>query len=424
MRPATWSARSGGERSPPRRRSLADLSGPGYISPAGADAWRRMARPDDYTVGVEEEYQLLDAATGELRSRARWVIAGDWADELHPEMQQHTVEVQTRVCRGTECLRDDLARLRFQASVAAGAEGLRIASAGTHPFAAELGHAFTDEPAYRRIRREYRHLAETQGIYGMHVHVGVPRGRDRVKAMNVARLHLPLLLALTASSPFFQGTDTGYASYRTLVWRRWPRSGPPPRMADEAEMRGLVQWLTETGSIDAPGRIYWELRPHHVYPTLELRVADATPRLEDAVAAAALARAIVAGAVEGVLREPDAPPVTVSAMLAENGWRVSRDALGATLIDLDAPEPRTIPLRDALLRLADRVGPLAAELGDGDLGGMLDGVLRRGGAAERIREAAREAGQDWARLALWIADETVLGAGMDRRAEQRAEENP
>ncbi|HET6763459.1 MAG TPA: YbdK family carboxylate-amine ligase [Longimicrobiaceae bacterium] len=379
--------------------------------------------PEPYTVGVEEEYQLVDGATGALRSRARSVIGGDWTDELQAEMQQHTVEVQTTVCRSTDCLLDDLRRLRLQASVAAEAQGLRIASAGTHPFAPELGHAFTDAPAYARIRAEYRHLAETQGIYGMHVHVGVPAGRNRVRAMNVARAWLPVLLAMTASSPYFLGRDTGYASFRSLIWRRWPRSGPPPRVADEAELRDLVRWLRETGSIDAPGRIYWELRPHHEYPTLEFRVADATPRVEDVAAAAALARAVVAGAVEGVLREPPHSPALTTALLVENGWRASRDGLDADLIDLEAPEPRSISVRAALLGLAERLAPLARQMGDADLPGMMAEVLERGGAAARIRAVAGDAGDDLAAVVRWIADETVLGAGMDRRGEQRGEEN-
>ncbi|HEX5724797.1 MAG TPA: YbdK family carboxylate-amine ligase, partial [Longimicrobiaceae bacterium] len=266
-----------------------------------------MARPDDYTVGVEEEYQLVDAAGGGLRSRARFVIAADWAREIKPEMQQHTVEVGTRVCEGTRCVRDDLARLRFQAAIAAEAEGLRVVAAGTHPCSPSQGYGFTDAPVYRSLRDEYRDLAEGQAIFGMHVHVGVPRGVDRVRVMNVARLYLPHLLALTASSPFYEGRDTGYASFRAVVWRRWPRSGPPPRLADEAELAALVEWLTATGCVDTPARIYWDVRAHHRYPTLEFRVMDATPRLDDAVAAAALARAVVAGAVEGVLAEPGLP---------------------------------------------------------------------------------------------------------------------
>jgi carboxylate-amine ligase len=153
-------------------------------------------------------------------------------------------------------------------------------------------------------------------------------------------------------------------------------------------------------------------------------VADVTPRLEDAVAAATLARAVVAGALEGVLKEPRMPPAVTAALLAENAWRASRDALDATLVDLESPTPRTLPLADALLGLAERLEPLSHALGDGGLVGLMEGVLERGGAAARIRAVAEEAGGDLARVALWIADETMLGAGMDRRGEQRAETNP
>lgn len=378
--------------------------------------------PREFTVGVEEEYQLVDARTGDLRSRARWVIAGDWTGEVKPEMQQHTIEVETKVCEGTHCVRDDLARLRFQAAVAAAAEGLRIVAAGTHPFAAPQGHLFTDKRVYAAIREEYRELAETQSIFGMHVHVGVPPHVDRLRVANVARLYLPYLLCLAGSSPFYEGRDTGYCSFRSILWRRWPRSGAPPRFEGAAEFDLLLRWLVETESVDAPGRLYWDLRPHHRYPTIEFRATDVTPRLEDAVAIAALARAIVAGVAEGVLAEPELPGSVAQPLLGENAWRAARDGTGAVLIDLWSREPRTISARDAVLGLAGRVAPLAAELGDAVALDGLGELFERGCAAVRMRAVAAEAGGDLARVARWAADETVLGLGMDRRAEQRLEE--
>jgi carboxylate-amine ligase len=378
--------------------------------------------PRDFTIGVEEEYQLVDARTGDLRSRARWVIAGDWTGEVKPEMQEHTIEVETRVCEGTECLAEDLARLRFQASVAAGAEGLRILAAGTHPFSAAAGHGFTQKEVYAAIREEYRELAETQSIFGMHVHVGVPEGVDRTRVSNAARFYLPHLLALTGSSPFYQGHDTGYCSFRTLIWRRWPRSGAPPRLEDAAELALLLRWLTETECLDGPGRLYWDLRPHHRYPTVEFRAADVTPRLDDAVAAAALARAVVAGVVEGVLREPALPGAVAQALLGENSWRAARDGTDAVFVDVFAREPRIVSARDAVLGLAERLRPLAAELGDGEALDSLGALFERGCAARRMRAAAAAMDGDLRRMALWAADETVLGLGMDRRTEQRLEE--
>jgi carboxylate-amine ligase len=381
----------------------------------------RTASPEELTVGVEEEYQLVDPHSGELRGRARYVIAADWTDDLKAEMQQHTVEVETGICEGTSCVREDLARLRLQAAVAAEAAGVRIAAAGVHPFSPAVGYAFTANPVYQEIRAEYRALAETQAIFGMHVHVGVPPEVDRVRVANVARLYLPYLLALTASSPFHDGQDTGYASFRSLIWRRWPRSGAPPRLEGREEMELLIRWLTETACIDAPGRLYWDLRPHHKYPTVEFRVTDVTPRLEDAVGAAALARAIVAGVVEGVLVEPELPAPVVQALLGENAWRASRDGTEAEMVDLWSAKPRAEPAREAIARLADRLSAQAERLGDADDLARLAGVLERGSVAHTLRRVAADSGGDLKEVVRWIADETVLGVGLDRRTLQRAE---
>jgi carboxylate-amine ligase len=381
-----------------------------------------MPRPEDFTVGVEEEYQLVDARTGELRSRARYVIAGDWADELKPEMQEHTVEVETRVCEGTHCVRDDLARLRFTAAVAAEAQGLRIVAAGTHPFSPAEGHVFNPAPVYQELREEYRRLAESQAIFGMHVHVGVPKTVDRARLSNCVRLYLPLLLALSAASPYFGGQDTGHASYRSVLWRRWPRTGAPPRFADDAEYAALVKWLVDSERIDAPGRLYWEMRPHHVYPTMEARIADCTPRLEDAVAITALLRAIVAGAAEGLLRDSPLPDSFVQTLLSDNGWRASRYGAQAVFADVESAEPRTISAAAWVERLGERLQGVAAALGDADELAALPLLLARGCAADDIRRRAEEMEGDLGRVALWLADETVVGAGMDRRTRQRLQE--
>ncbi len=378
-----------------------------------------MARPEDFTVGVEEEYQLVDARTGELKSRARYVIAGDWADELKPEMQEHTLEVETRVCEGTACVRDDLARLRFTAAVAAEAEGLRVVAAGAHPLSPVGGHVFNPAPVYQQLRESYRALAEEQAIFGMHVHVGLPPGTDRARVCNVVRMHLAVLLALTASSPFWEGADSGHASYRSVVWRRWPRSGAPPRFRDDAEYAALVRWLMDSGRIDGPGRLYWELRPHHAYPTVEVRIADCTPRLQDAVAVAALARAVVAGAAEGLLPDCPLPEAFAQPLLSDNGWRASRYGTRAVLVDLESAEPRTLSVAAWVERLGERLECVAAALGDGEELAALSALLRRGCAADAIRARAGEMDGDLGRVALWLADETVVGAGMDRRARQR-----
>lgn len=370
-----------------------------------------------FTLGVEEEFQLVDARTGELRSRADAVLSADWTGEIKPEMQKNTVEIGTRVCRSGGELREELARLRLQAAVAAESDGLRVVAAGTHPFTHYAGQEYTAGATYRRLEAEYRQLAHSQNIFGMHVHVGVPEGVDRVRLGNVVRQFLPHLLALSASSPYFLGEDTGYASYRSILWRRWPRSGPPPRMEDQAEFARLVDALGRTGCIDAPGRIYWELRAHHQYPTLEFRVADVTPRVDDAVCIAVLTRALVVATVRGMVAEPPMSEPILRTLLVENGWRASRDGLRAELIDLEQAALPVLPAAEAVFRLAERLAPLAEELGDEEALQCLPELLERGDAAARIRE--RRAEGEWAEVVRWLADETVLGLGMDRRTEQR-----
>lgn len=372
-----------------------------------------------YSVGIEEEYQLVDAQTGALRSRAHQVLAWDWTGDLKPEMQRNTIEIDTRPCDSIAEAATELARLRLEAAIAAEARECRLVAAGTHPFSDWSGQEFTPKQVYRQLRRDYRRLAESQNIFGMHVHVALPTGTDRAHVMNVARHYLAHLLAMSASSPFFQGTDTGYASYRFVLWRRWPRTGAPPRFADEAEYERLVQTLINTGCIDAPGRVYWDLRPHHGYPTLEFRIADVTPDLEMALAVAALARAVAAGACEGVLREPEVPDSLVHPLLGQNGWRAARDGLDATLVEWRGGEAHTVPAREAILKLAAGLAPVAERLGDAAVFAGLPALLERGDMAHRMCTQHREFDRDMQRLVLWLAGETTLGTGMDRRAVQR-----
>lgn len=373
----------------------------------------------DFTLGVEEEYQLVDRDGGALRSRARAVLASAWTGDIKPEMQQNTVEVGTRVCGSTSEVRGELERLRLEAAVAAESRGLRVVAAGTHPFSHWAGQSFTPAPKYREIQARYRRLADSQNIFGMHVHVGVPAGVDRARLMNVVRHFSAYLVALSASSPLFLGDDTGYCSYRSILWRRWPRSGPPPRFRDEEEFERLRDAFLSTGCIDAPGRLYWELRPHSEYPTLEFRSADVTPRLEDAVAIAALARALVLAAAEGELPEPDLPDSFVLPFLVENAWRASRDGIDAELVDLSGANPQAVPARAAIAELLRRLEPVLRATGDEDAAEVVEGLLRRGTAADRIRARKAETGEELSDLVRWLADETVLGLGMDRRAEQR-----
>lgn len=374
----------------------------------------------DFTLGVEEEYQLVDAETGALRSRARDVLTSDWSAEIRPELQETTLEIGTRICRTAAELDRELRRLRFQVATTAAAEGLEIAAAGTHPFSRWEGQRSTRGERYRKIVENYGRIARDEHNFGMHVHVAIPPSRDRIHLLNVVRHYTPCLLALASSSPFYEGEDSQYASYRMILWRRWPNSGVPPRLASDREYRRLVELLLRTETIGDERNLYWGVRPHAVYPTLEFRVTDVCPRLDDAVAIAALARALIVAADEGVLEEPRTADFSESAaqlLLAGNEWRAARYGLDAWLVDPDAPGGR-IPMRSAVRRLIDQVGRIAEALEDGAMPEGIEALLERGNGADRMRRVARQC-VGLEPLVHWLTAETLLGTGADRRRVQR-----
>ena len=374
----------------------------------------------DFTIGVEEEYQLVDPGSGALRSRASDLRNEDWTGELVAELQETTVEIGTRVCSDMADAEEQLSRLRLQASTVAASRGLAIVAAGVHPFSNWEGHERPPLERYRAIEARYGRIARDEHIFGMHVHIGVPDGVDRLALMNTVRHFLPHLLALSASSAFFEGADTGFASYRTILWRRWPNSGIPPRFDSQAEYRQYVDTMLDAGVMADPWNLYWSMRPHPKYPTLEFRVTDVCPSLRDAAALAAFARALVYAAATGVLTD-DAPrhhgPTLEQELLRVNEWRVARDGLDGRLIDTVSGAGH-MPVRDAVRALLDRVSRSAEELGDMATLAHVERILERGNAAERMRTVYRQ-GASLRGLVEWLVTESLVGTGLDRRSVQR-----
>ncbi len=376
----------------------------------------------DLTVGVEEEYQLVDPETGELQSRARAVLATDWTDEVKKEVHESTLEIGTRICHSAGEVEEELKRLRFQTATAAAAEELELVAAGLHPTSSGAHHLLTAGERYARISAEYRRIVRHEHIFGMHIHVAVPTPRHCIRLLNAVRFYLPHLLALSCSSPYSEGADTGYASYRAVLWRRWPTSGVPPYFRSRGEYRAHVDLLLRSGAIGDEHNLYWSVRPHPEYPTLELRITDVCPRVDDAAAIVALARAIVAGLVDGVLEENPWPGISTDrahALLSGNEWRAARYGLEAKLVDPTASEGTT-GVRSAIGRLVDRLSATAEAQGDGPALGRVASILERGNGAERMRRVLDKCG-DFAALVSWLSAETMLGTGLDRRREQRKE---
>ena len=364
--------------------------------------------PDDFTIGVEEEYQLVHPETRELHPAVEDVLPEAERraspDEVSHELQQSQIEIGTPVCRTLADARAELTRLRRQVGESAAARGLRIVAAGSHPTSATHEQRITDGADYRVIADRYAHLAGEQVVFGCHVHVGVADQELAIAAMNHLRPWLAPIGALSASSPFWSGADTGYASYRSEVFGRWPTAGGTEPFADRAEYDDVVAQLLETGAIDKPARIYWDVRPSARYDTLELRVADVCTSIDDAVLVAGLAGALVRrGAALAEAGEPF--PVVRPELLRAARWQASRFGTSGELIDLQAM--RAAPAAEVVEQLLGFVAPALDEWGERDeVEALAHQVLGRGTSAERQR-AVVAAGGSLDDVVDWLIAETA-----------------
>ena len=351
-------------------------------------------RAEGYTLGVEEEFQIVDAETYGMSSRgedvlrrAREVLEGGVA----PEMLVSQIEVMTPVCGTLAEVRSEILRLRRGAMEASAAEGSRIAAASTHPFADWMEQELTPKQRYEGIVERFGRLAEQQLSFGFHVHVGLKDREAAVGVLNRLRPWLAPLLALSANSPFWLGEDSGYASYRTQVWGRFPTAGPTAPFASLAEHDALVGALVESGVVPDAAGIYWDARLPQELDTVEIRVADVCAKVDEAVMLAGLCRALVRTCHERAEREepyPNARPELVRAA----HFVASRHGLDADLVDLEAR--RSVPAREMVEKLLAFARPALEEFGDWEeVSSLVGETLRAGNGASRQRRAYGRAGR-------------------------------
>ena len=282
------------------------------------------------TVGVEEEFHIVSRATGGLRPAASTLMLTP--AEVEPELQRTMIETATIVCTDMASLRTDLVRRRERLIDAASRCGLAVAASGTLPGSGEPVGRVYPKARYQWMYEEYRQIVVEQQVCACQVQVGVPDRDLAVRVCRRIRAWLPVLLAMSASSPMFRGVDTGYASFRTIAISRWPTVGPPPDFASAAEYNQTVSTLVDSGVISDAGMIYYDARPSARYPTVEIRIADACPQVDDAVLLAALGRALVVAAAaedRAGLQVPSAATVLVRAAT----WRAARSGIEGDLLD-------------------------------------------------------------------------------------------
>src|SRR5215472_1372493 len=240
-----------------------------------------------FTIGVEEEFQIIDPATCELRSHVTQLVSAaspNIIEQVKQEMHQSIVETGTKICENVGELRIEMHRTRGELVSAAERAGLQVAAAGTHPFSSWIDQVISPGDRYKNIVEELQQLARSLLIFGMHVHVAVPDRTSMIDLMNMARYFLPHLLALSTSSPFWMGRDTGLKSFRTTVFRRFPRTGVPDYFSSWGEYENYVDLLVHLHSIDNGKKIWWDVRPHPTFGTLEFRMFDVCTKVEEAVA--------------------------------------------------------------------------------------------------------------------------------------------
>jgi carboxylate-amine ligase len=389
------------------------ITGKGARFPEGGSVLdHAFGKSDPYTLGVEEEYMLLDGESFDLVQHIDTVLAAVEGHELEPrinaELMQSVLEIATPVCRTPADVEEQLRLLRSYVSDVAHKGSMRVGSAGTHPFSLFERQRITARDRYHALVDQMQYIARRELIFGLHVHVAVDGPEKAIQVVNGLLGHLGELVALSANSPFWRGEATGLRSSRHMVFAAFPRSGPPPRFRDYADYAAVVGQLERTGCIADYTHIWWDIRLHPRLGTIEIRVCDAVTRLEDVVAITALCQALVKHYSER-FDAGDEIPSYHRILTTENKWLAARYGLDAPVMDLAAGRRNRVPVAQVIRRTLRLVQPHAHELGSADALSGVEEILRRGNGADRQLRVFN-ANRDIVEVVQAIADATEAAA--------------
>jgi len=344
---------------------------------------KAVSRMDhQFTLGIEEEFQIVDPHTRELRSHVSAILEEGktlLGEQIKPEIIQSMIEVGTGICKNITEARGDITNLRSVLSGLVRKQGLEIVAAGTHPFSHWQDQKIFDNSRYELIVEENQMIARSLLTFGLHVHVGIENPERAIHIMNAVRYMLPHVLALSTSSPFWLGVDTGLKSYRSEVFTRMPRTGIPDHFESDTSFQRYVALLVETGCIDDGKKIYWDIRPHPYFPTLEFRICDIPTRIDDTVAIAALFQALVAK-VNKLLDQNLTFRLHHRMLIEENKWRAVRYGLDGKIIDFG--KGKEVPIRGVIRELLRFVDDVIDELGSRKEIDHIYTILERGTSAD------------------------------------------
>jgi carboxylate-amine ligase len=367
-----------------------------------------------FTIGVEEEFQIIDPATWELRSHVSELIASGTAslgDQIKQEMHQSIVEVGTKVCADVAELSRECISIRGELSAAAERVGLAVAAAGSHPSAQRVDQQISPGERSENIVHELQQLARSLLIFGLHVHVAMPDKQTTIDIMNAARYFLPHFLALSTSSPFWAGRETGLKSYRTAIFRRFPRTGVPDYYGSWGEYDNYINLLVDLHCIDNGKKIWWDLRPHPTFGTLEFRICDVPTRVEETICLAAIMQAVVVK-LHRLYTKNMGFRLYRRTLIEENKWRAARWGIDGNLIDFGKREE--VPMRQLALELLEFIDDVVDELGSRTEVNYIHTILRDGTSADRQLRVFRETG-NLAAVTQHVVQETRQGVMVERR---------
>src|SRR2546426_9630921 len=341
---------------------------------------------DQFTLGIEEEFQIVDPETRELRSHVAEILEEGrmlLGEQVKPEMIQSQIEVGTGVCKNIQEARADITNLRGIIASLAEKNGLKIVAASTHPISRWQEQEIFDDPRYELLVQELQTVARSLLIFGLHVHVGVADRERQIHIMNASRYFLPHVLALSTSSPFWVGHNTGLKSYRSEVFKQFPRTDIPDHFDSYPGFLRYVDLLIKTGCINDGKKIWWDCRPHPIFPTLEFRICDIPTRVDDTVAIAGLFQAIVAKLTK-LIEKNLGFRLYRRMLIQENKWRAVRWGLDGKLIDFG--KQKEVPVRDLILELLDFVDDVLDDLGSRKEVEHIHTILQRGTSADEQLE--------------------------------------
>jgi carboxylate-amine ligase len=361
------------------------------------------------TIGIEEEYQTVDPETRDLKSHISAEIIQKGrillGEVVKPEMHQSVVEIGTGICANIQEAKAEICDIRRQIVNLARSNGLRLAAGGTHPFAHWANQEIYPDDRYRIIVEDLKMVARANLIFGLHVHIGVEDRETAIQIMNGARYFLPHILALSTNSPFWMGMDSGLRSYRCKVFDKFPRTNIPDVYSSWSEFENYVDLLIRTKCIDNAKKIWWDIRPHPHFPTLEFRICDMPMRVDETIAIAALCQAVIAKLYK--LHEQNLSFRHYSrSLIMENKWRAARYGLEGKLIDFG--KQQEVPVRQLIGEIRDFVSDVVEELGSENEMAYIDRILEEGSGADRQLRVYHET-NDFKQVVDYMIAETEHG---------------